>query len=96
MTATYGILTSSDAGRHLMNRQRSEGMSTIRKQIVTDEANRPVAVQISYDTWMEIERRLGLIESSEVTSDLRRFAGVLGRRLDPLDYQRSVRSEWGD
>lgn len=71
-------------------------MSTIRKKIVTDEANRPVAVQIPYDTWIEIERRLGLNESSDETSDLRRFAGVLGRRLDPMDYQRLVRSEWGD
>lgn len=71
-------------------------MTPIRKQIATDEANRPVAVQVSYETWLEIERQLGLLDEPPASEDLGRFAGVLGRRLDPLAHQRIVRREWGD
>ncbi len=35
-------------------------MKAIPKKIVTDERMRPVAVQIAYAHWLEIERRLGL------------------------------------
>lgn len=33
-------------------------MAPIRKKIVTDENARPVAVQIDYEDWLEIERAL--------------------------------------
>jgi hypothetical protein len=33
-------------------------MLTIHKKILTDEAMRPLAVQIDYQDWLEIERRL--------------------------------------
>ncbi len=35
-------------------------MSRIRKKIVTDEAQQPVAVQIDYNDWLKIERSLNL------------------------------------
>ncbi len=34
-------------------------MQSIRKKIVTDEDLRPVAAQIDYEDWLEIERLLG-------------------------------------
>ena len=40
----------------------------IRKKLVTDEQHRPVAVQIDYADWLEIERRLGLSRQTSETS----------------------------
>ncbi|MGH9345324.1 MAG: hypothetical protein ACRD19_16380 [Terriglobia bacterium] len=67
----------------------------IQKKIITDEAKTPVAVQIDYADWLEIERylKLGEVRSNRET-DLSRFSGVISLTEDPLDYQVRLRGEW--
>ena len=67
-------------------------MQRIRKKIVTDEAQQPIAVQIDYADWLKIERSLNLPEEDEVT-DLCRYNGVISLTEEPLAYQARVRSE---
>jgi hypothetical protein len=69
-------------------------MNTIRKHIVTDESMRPIAVQIDYADWQEIERSLGLESSGSKVVDLSRFAGTVHLPVDPLEYQNRLREEW--
>ena len=70
-------------------------MGPIRKQILTDEEGRPVAVQVDYASWLEVER---LLEATSRPAprpvDLSRFHGVLQFEEDPLSYQRRTRDEW--
>jgi hypothetical protein len=68
-------------------------MQRIRKKIVTDEANEPIAVQIDYTDWLKIERALNLPQEEEVT-DLSRYSGVISLTEEPLAYQARVRGEW--
>jgi hypothetical protein len=68
-------------------------MQRIRKKIVTDEAQQPIAVQIDYADWLKIERSLNLPQEDEVT-DLSLYYGVVSLTEDPLAYQARVRSEW--
>lgn len=69
-------------------------MSDIRKQIITDANERPVAVQIDYEDWLEIARQLGLNEGAKPATDLNRHSGKLPWPVDGVDYQRSIRGEW--
>jgi hypothetical protein len=69
-------------------------MEKIGKKIVTDEASRPVAVQIDYSDWLEIERSLGWQGSRPRITDLSSHHGVLTLPEDPLDYQSRIRQEW--
>ena len=43
----------------------------IKKKIVTDEDNQPVAVQIDYKDWLEFEKILGIKSSKK--GDLSKF-----------------------
>jgi len=63
------------------------------KMILTDESMRPVAVQISYRDWLEIERRLGLITTRKAR-DLSRHAGKIPLPEDPDAFQERLRGEW--
>jgi len=69
-------------------------MRTIAKKIVTDEALRPVAVQIDYADWLEIAHELHLEENGGRTVDLSRFAGVITLTEEPLEFQARIRGEW--
>lgn len=70
-------------------------MKPVEKMIVTDAENRPVAVQIKYSDWLEIERRLaGTGTNGTPSGDLSRFAGTLKLPSDPAEYQRRSRGEW--
>ncbi len=70
-------------------------MKPVDKMIVTDAENRPVAVQIKYADWLEIEKALSLNGKDGSTSgDLHRFAGTLRLPADPGEYQQRSRSEW--
>ena len=69
-------------------------MINIRKRIVTDEANRPVAVQIDYDDWCKIEEALGGTVAVKSPTDLARHIGKLDWPVDGLEYQQRVRSVW--
>ena len=65
----------------------------IHKKLVTDEHLRPIAVQIDYADWLEIEEALALKHVPE-KSDLNSYNGVLRLTENPLRYQDRVREEW--
>jgi hypothetical protein len=69
-------------------------MHAIRKSIVTDEAMRPIAVQIDYADWIEIEQSLGLASEESRVFDPARFTGVICLTEDPLAFQTRIRGEW--
>jgi hypothetical protein len=69
-------------------------MPKIRKKIVTDEANHPVAVQIDYNDWLIIERSLDLSNDLAMVTDLSRYHGLISLTEDPLVYQARIRNEW--
>jgi hypothetical protein len=69
-------------------------MHKIRKKILTDETKRPVAVQIDYSDWLEIERSLDLRDVETRNTDLSAYAGVITLKEDPLQYQSRIRQEW--
>ncbi len=72
-----------------------EWIQGITRKIVTDEALKPVAVQIDYADWLEIERCLELqIEGGGSVTDLSQFDGLISLTEDPLVYQTRVRGEW--
>jgi hypothetical protein len=66
-------------------------MKSIRKCIVTDETMRPIAVQIDYADWLEIEQLLNLQSSQPRVADLSRFAGTITLTEDALEYQDRMR-----
>jgi hypothetical protein len=68
-------------------------MQPIKKQIVTDEAMRPVAVLIDYEDWQAIEKILAAYQP-QTDSALAAFAGVIQLPVDPLEYQQQIRAEW--
>ena len=69
-------------------------MHNIHKKIVTDEANHPVAVQIDYADWLEIQRLLHLKETPEKKQNIARYAGVIKLTEDPVKFQKRIRDEW--
>ena len=69
-------------------------MLNIRKRILTDDTNRPIAVQIEYADWCKIEEALGGNEPPRPPTDLSRHIGKLNWPVDGLEYQRQVRSDW--
>jgi hypothetical protein len=68
-------------------------MREIKKKIIADEQKRPVAVQIDYEDWQEIERELGVMATGKQV-DLSRYSGKIRIVEDPLKYQQRVRAEW--
>ena len=69
-------------------------MHAIQKRILSDESQHPIAVQIDYADWLEIERSLNLTSEEVKTADPSRFAGVIYLTEDPMAYQLRVRGEW--
>ncbi len=69
-------------------------MRSIRKKIVTDEGSRPVAVQIDWADWLEIEKSLIPSAMKTPTESLARYAGVISLTEDPLAFQERLRGEW--
>jgi len=69
-------------------------MPKIRKKIVTDEAQRPVAVQIDYTDWLRIERSLDLQDEDAKVTDLSRYHALISLTEEPLVYQARLRNEW--
>jgi hypothetical protein len=67
----------------------------IRKTIITDPASgKPVAVQIPYEDWADIESRLDHAEQPRRPTDLSRHYGALRLPEDPMVFQRRLRDEW--
>ncbi len=69
-------------------------MQPIKKQIVTDESMRPVAVLIDYEDWQAIEKILETYQQQNTPPSLTPFAGVIQLSIDPLEYQQQIRQEW--
>jgi len=81
-------------------------MRSIRTQTLYDDAKHPVAVQIPYADWLEVEAQLRLTDVRGATdgaqpfrpgateATLSKHAGVLRLSEDPLEYQRKIREEW--
>jgi hypothetical protein len=69
-------------------------MRKIKKKILTDGAERPVAVQIDYADWLEIERSLNLQGEDTRELDLSRYEGIITLSEEPLGYQSRIRQEW--
>lgn len=68
-------------------------MKNIKKNIVTDEALHPIAVQIDYSDWLELERELHLTEGATL-SEILQHCGTIHLTVDPLEYQKNIRGEW--
>ncbi|WP_431860304.1 hypothetical protein [Azospirillum sp.] len=67
----------------------------IRKTIITDPASgKPVAVQISYEDWTDLESRLGGVDEGKQPTDLSRHYGTLHLSEDPMAFQTRIRDEW--
>jgi PHD/YefM family antitoxin component YafN of YafNO toxin-antitoxin module len=73
----------------------------LKKQIVTDEAMKPVAVIINYQDWQQIEAMLQRYweeqndaNSPDVSAALASYAGSITLTLDPLEYQQQERNAW--
>lgn len=64
----------------------------MKKQIVTDESMRPVAVIIDYNDWQKIEAILQ--REPEDSASIEAYAGTIRLTVDPLDYQRQERDRW--
>ncbi|MGB6431351.1 MAG: hypothetical protein WBF06_12265 [Candidatus Acidiferrales bacterium] len=69
-------------------------MRKIKKRILTDKAERPVAVQIEYADWLEIERSLNLHGDDARNTNLSAHEGVIVLTEEPLGYQSRLRQEW--
>ena len=69
-------------------------MRKIDKKILRDQSQRPVAVQIEYSDWLEIERRLNLRGEEALNTDLSQYEGSITLTEDPLGYQSRIRQEW--
>ncbi|MCX7048342.1 MAG: hypothetical protein NTX50_23010 [Candidatus Sumerlaeota bacterium] len=69
-------------------------MHAITKLIVADEFSHPVAVQIPYADWLEIQQALGMAAEAKRPADISSFAGTIQLTEDPLAYQARIREEW--
>jgi hypothetical protein len=74
---------------------------TLKKQIVMDEAMKPVAVIINYQDWQQIEAVLqkygqeqNAANSLDVSTALASYAGTITLTVDPLEYQQQERNAW--
>ncbi len=65
-------------------------MKPIKKQIVTDESMKPVAVLIDYQDWQTIEKILETYQQQDLTP----YQGRINLTIDPLEYQQQIRDEW--
>ena len=76
------------------SRGRREGKACAEFELITDEAQRRVAVQIDYNDWLKIEHSLNLHDEEAAIADLSRYHGVISLTEEPLAYQARIRNEW--
>lgn len=78
-------------------------MLDVKKRIVTNEDGQPVAVQVDYSDWLEIERQLEESSSTPKSAadmtdeEFKAFAEEVSGHWtggDGLEYQRRIRAEW--
>ena len=59
---------------------------------LTDENMRPIAVQIPYTEWLQIEILIG--KKKKKRSRISHLAGTISLSEDPLEFQHRIRDEW--
>jgi hypothetical protein len=69
-------------------------LDEIHKRVLVDKDQRPVAVQIDYADWMEIESALNPRAAQPKVTDPMLYAGAIRLTEDPLEYQIRIRGEW--
>jgi hypothetical protein len=76
-------------------------MKPIRKKIITDESMHPIAVQLEYEDWLEVEKALASMPGFNGNGatptppvDLNRFSGTVKLSEDAVEFQRRIRGEW--
>lgn len=71
-------------------------MIPIKKRVLTNDSNQPIAVQVDYADWLEIERilRERANGSSRASAGISDLIGSVKLPEDPLRYQNRVRGEW--
>ncbi len=69
-------------------------MHPVKKKLLYDEANHPVAVQVDYSDWLEIEKQLDVSAEPDNVSDLSQLRGLITLTEDPLEFQHRIRNEW--
>ena len=74
--------------------RKEKYMRKIKKKILTDSSEKPVAVQIEYTDWLEIERSLNLQGEDPQNTDLSNYQGIITLTEEPLGYQSRIRQEW--
>ena len=60
--------------------------------LLTDENMRPIAVQIPYKEWLEIESLIGSPKKKK--TNISKLAGTIKLSEDPVKFQRKLRDEW--
>jgi hypothetical protein len=78
----------------MMELKGSDAMLAISPKILRDENENPVAVQIPYEDWLEIKKKLSLHERQFKIVDLTPHIGVIKLTEDPLEFQQRIRAEW--
>jgi hypothetical protein len=73
------------------NLKQETNCMAIKKKILTDENNQPVAVQIDYKDWLKFEK---ILEKSIKQKDLSEFSGKISLSVDPIIFQKNIRDEW--
>jgi hypothetical protein len=74
------------------NNEGAQERMLIHKMILTDENMHPVAVQIPYKEWLEIELLMSKMQIKK--SRIAHLSGTIKLTEDPLQYQRNIRDEW--
>ncbi|MCX8038615.1 MAG: hypothetical protein N3D11_16485 [Candidatus Sumerlaeia bacterium] len=69
-------------------------LDQIHKKVLVDKDRRPVAVQIDYADWVEIESALNPLAAQAKVTDPMQFAGAVRLTENPLEYQIRIRGEW--
>lgn len=68
-------------------------MRPIEPLILSDPSGKPVAVQLKYADWLDIQRNLG-DRPAQAARHPNDFAGKLRKLGDGVEFQRRARDEW--
>lgn len=68
-------------------------MRPIEPLILSDASGKPVAVQLKYADWLEIQRTMAQ-QPSASGKHPNEFAGKLRKLGDGIEFQRKARDEW--
>jgi hypothetical protein len=66
-------------------------MRKIRTRSLTDKSEKPIAVQIDYTDWLDIERSLNLQGEETTDTDFLRYEGIATLSEEPLGDPSRIR-----